>query len=179
MTEHLESLQVQLQSAAHKSQESSEQTAALIQDLSTKIIQLQFLLERRKVQTSVKFLESLRYESMNARESEVKDEHAETFRWILEHDPSNDPDSPRFMEWLESGCGIYWVAGKAGSGESTLMKFLWHHSITRAALHSWAKNHKLVIASHFFRNAGNNKMQMSQMGLFVLCCSRSCVSARI
>ena len=165
MTEDLESLQVQLQKAAHKSQESSEQVSALAQDLSTKIIQLKLIVEGSKVQTSVKILESLRYESMNARESEVKDEHAETFRWILEHDRSNDPDSPRFMEWLESGCGIYWVAGKAGSGKSTLMKFLWHHSTTRAALQYWAKNHKIVIASHFFWNAGNNKMQMSQMGL--------------
>jgi hypothetical protein len=165
MTEDLESLQVQLQKAAHKSQESSEQISALAQDLSTKITQLKLIVEGSKVQTSVKILESLRYESMNARESEVKDEHAETFRWILEHDRSNDPDSPRFMEWLESGCGIYWVAGKAGSGKSTLMKFIWHHSTTRAALRYWAKNHKLVIASHFFWNAGNNKMQMSQVGL--------------
>jgi hypothetical protein len=165
MTEDLESLQVQLQKAAHKSQESSEQISALVQELSTKIIQLKLLVEGSKVYTSVKILESLRYESMNARESEVKDEHAETFRWILEHDRGNDPDSPRFMEWLESGCGIYWVVGKAGSGKSTLMKFLWHHSTTRAALRYWAKNHKLVIASHFFWNAGNNKMQMSQVGL--------------
>ncbi|PMD16751.1 hypothetical protein NA56DRAFT_632624 [Hyaloscypha hepaticicola] len=165
MTENLESLQFQLQEAADKSQESSEQTAALIQDLSTKIIELKLIVEGSKVETSVKILESLRYESMNARESEVKDEHAETFRWILEYDMSNGPDSPRFMEWLVSGCGIYWVAGKAGSGKSTLMKFLWHHSTTRAALRYWARNHKLVIASHFFWNAGNNKMQMSQVGL--------------
>jgi hypothetical protein len=103
MTEDLESLQVQLQKAAHKSQESSEQISALVQELPTKIIQLKLLVEGSKVHTSVKILESLRYESMNARESEVKDEHAETFRWILEHDRGNDPDSPRFMEWLESG----------------------------------------------------------------------------
>ncbi len=75
MTEDLESLQVQLQKAAHKSQESSEQISALAQDLSAKITQLKLIVEGSKVHTSVKILESLRYESMNARESEVKDEH--------------------------------------------------------------------------------------------------------
>lgn len=27
-------------------------------------------------------------------------------------------------EWLESGSGVYWISGKAGSGKSTLMKHL-------------------------------------------------------
>jgi putative ribosome biogenesis GTPase RsgA len=33
--------------------------------------------------------------------------------------------SPKFADWLENDGGIYWIAGKAGSGKSTLMKYLW------------------------------------------------------
>ncbi|KAE9372556.1 hypothetical protein N431DRAFT_483324 [Stipitochalara longipes BDJ] len=145
-TAELESLQVQLRKLNQNLQESSKQAACLLQDLSAKIIQLKLIAEGSKVQTSIDVLESLRYTSMNARQSEVKDEHAETFRWILEHDTSADLRSPKFMEWLESEGGIYWVAGKAGSGKSTLMKFLWHHSKTREALRHWAKGRKLVTA---------------------------------
>ena len=164
MTKKLEDLQRQLKQADRKSKKASGNTAAL-KELSTILTQIKLMLEVNKVELSVKLLESLRYNSIYARQSEVKDEHAETFRWILERDQTRTCDSPRFMEWLDSQGGLYWVSGKAGSGKSTLMKYLWHHTSTRSALRNWAGSRKLVTASHFFWNAGSNVMQMSQIGL--------------
>lgn len=35
-----------------------------------------------------------------------------------------------FVAWLEEGDGLYWIAGKAGSGKSTLMKYIASHPST-------------------------------------------------
>lgn len=45
------------------------------------------------------------------------------------------------------------------------MKFLWQHSNTRVALAKWAGTQRLIVANHFFWNAGSNAMQTSQIGL--------------
>ncbi len=68
------------------------------------------------------------------------------------------------LDWLRTGKGIYWVSGKAGSGKSTLMKYLHNHKETATALRSWAGNKNLVTAGHFFWYAGTD-MQKSQQGL--------------
>lgn len=47
--------------------------------------------------------------------------------------------SARFGEWLQYHNGIFWVEGKAGSGKSTLMKFISGHDMTSKLLLSWAK----------------------------------------
>ncbi|KAF2684967.1 hypothetical protein K458DRAFT_487197 [Lentithecium fluviatile CBS 122367] len=54
--------------------------------------------------------------------------------------------------------------GKAGSGKSTLIRFLHDHERTRDALQSWAGNGSLAIASFFFWNSGA-EIQMSFEGL--------------
>ena len=70
-----------------------------------------------------------------------------------------------FLTWLKSGSQIYHISGKAGSGKSTLMKFLSQHSRVREELESWADPRKLVLASFFFWNSGD-KLQMSLEGLY-------------
>jgi hypothetical protein len=70
-----------------------------------------------------------------------------------------------FLTWLKSGSQIYHISGKAGSGKSTLMKFLSQHSRVREELESWADGRKLVLASFFFWNSGD-KLQMSLEGLY-------------
>jgi hypothetical protein len=54
--------------------------------------------------------------------------------------------------------------GKAGSGKSTLMKFIWQDRRTREILLTWAGMKKLALANFFFWNAGA-KLQKSQVGL--------------
>jgi Arc/MetJ family transcription regulator len=117
-----------------------------------------------------KILESLNFKVMRTRLSDVKQAHAETFRWAVQDLPRSDThQEPGFLDWLEDPNGdIYWIAGKAGSGKSTLMKYLHDHTRVQKSLRVWAatKNTPLIVASHFFWNAGNNILQMSQVGLF-------------
>ncbi|KAL3454592.1 hypothetical protein BJX65DRAFT_301228 [Aspergillus insuetus] len=104
-------------------------------------------------------LESLSFSAMHWRFSSIKKEHKETFRWIFKSHDST------FVEWLKTGNGIYWIEGKAGSGKSTLMKYLVNESHTRTALNQWAgDNRRLLMASCFFWAAGS-PMQRSQEGL--------------
>ena len=105
-------------------------------------------------------LSSLRFDYMAQRQATVEPAHKQTFEWVL------DPSSPvKFDDWLRFQDGIYWVMGKAGSGKSTLMKFLLNHIKTAESLRSWAGPKRLVTASFFFWNAGPS-IQKSQEGLF-------------
>ncbi|KAH6714421.1 hypothetical protein BKA61DRAFT_359607 [Leptodontidium sp. MPI-SDFR-AT-0119] len=70
-----------------------------------------------------------------------------------------------FVAWLRSGNQIYHISGKAGSGKSTLMKFLCQHSRVRKELESWAGEKRLVFAQFFFWNSGE-KLQTSLEGLY-------------
>lgn len=105
-------------------------------------------------------LNSLRFDYINQRQATVEPAHERTFEWIL--DPSS---SVKFDNWARSQNGVYWIMGKAGSGKSTLMKFLLNHTKTAEALKAWAGTKELVTASFFFWNAGPS-VQKSQEGLF-------------
>ena len=105
-------------------------------------------------------LNSLRFQHMAQRQATVEPAHEQTFEWVLK--PSS---RVKFDDWLRFQDGIYWVMGKAGSGKSTLMKFLLNHKKTAESLRSWAGPKRLVTASFFFWNAGSS-MQKSQEGLF-------------
>jgi hypothetical protein len=109
-------------------------------------------------------IRSLKYDQMTARQRSIDDAHKRTFDWLLNSTSDNQNTNHDFVNWLTSGSGIYWVAGKAGSGKSTLMKYLFEHSRTKDYLRTWAGGKKLVMASHYFWIAGS-KMQKSQEGL--------------
>ncbi len=111
-----------------------------------------------------KTLDGLRFQTMRMRELTIVDAHTKTFKWIFDDSQANSRPKINFKRWLLSGNGIYWVAGKAGSGKSTLMKYLVFNESTRNALRSWAGKDSLVVASFFFWNAGT-PMQKSQLGL--------------
>jgi hypothetical protein len=104
------------------------------------------------------FLKSLHFKQIKARQFEVKPAHVNTFEWIFEE------GKLQFLQWLRFPNNIFWVGGKAGSGKSTLMKFLCGHHRTRALLGEWAGQQSIIIASHFFWSAGTS-MQKSQEGL--------------
>ena len=121
-------------------------------------------------------LNSLRFSEMPARHIEIPPAYAQTNRWILEECDS------RFRAWLVGGSRVFWINGKAGSGKSTLMKFLVDSKLTRVLLEDWGevsqeasneeKNRRLMVASHFFWKSGY-PMQKSMMGL------RQCLLYRI
>ena len=113
----------------------------------------------------IAILKLLRFRQMEDRLEEVAPAHRKTFEWIFRDDGETTPWS-NFVQWLRADRppGPYWVRGKAGSGKSTLMKYIGSHPQTRTALLEWAGNVELVTASFFFWNLGTT-MQKSLLGL--------------
>lgn len=72
-----------------------------------------------------------------------------------------------FVNWLRSGDGVFHISGKAGSGKSTLMKFLAREDKTNHQLTQWAKasRKELVFAQYFFWSSGD-ELQRSLEGLY-------------
>ena len=68
-------------------------------------------------------ISSLGYPEMHDRDSKIHDAFSQTFEWALQ-DRSGSVPQHHFLQWLRCGDGVFWVSGKAGSGKSTLMKYL-------------------------------------------------------
>ncbi|KAI5864372.1 hypothetical protein GGS23DRAFT_496621 [Durotheca rogersii] len=75
--------------------------------------------------------------------------------------------SRRLLQFLREGNGTFFVSGKAGSGKSTLMKFLGSETnyVVRDALREWAASYKLVFVSLYFWSAGS-QLQRSLEGFY-------------
>ncbi|KAJ4266003.1 hypothetical protein NW762_003976 [Fusarium torreyae] len=110
-----------------------------------------------------RILQLLWFRCHDDRRINVKDPHFQTLYWAL-----SPPDGclrwDDLNAWLQQASGIYWLSGKAGSGKSTLMKFLREHERTRILLYTWANGSKLILASFFFYALGRSE-QKSQSGL--------------
>jgi hypothetical protein len=70
-----------------------------------------------------------------------------------------------FLTWIKSSNQVYHISGKAGSGKSTLMKFLCQHPRLHKELEAWSGDKKLAFAKFFFWNSGD-KEQRSLEGLY-------------
>ncbi|KAI9660337.1 MAG: hypothetical protein M1821_009687 [Bathelium mastoideum] len=74
-----------------------------------------------------RFLEDLAFPDMGMREMYVHDAAPNTFKWVMESPEWRRPFQPSwddFVLWLRQSHAIYWITGKAGSGKSTLMRYL-------------------------------------------------------
>src|ERR1700733_6219681 len=61
-----------------------------------------------------------------------------------------------FVSWLrDHSQPVFWISGKAGSGKSTLMKYIRRDERTRRYLSDWALGANVVLASFFFFERGN------------------------
>ena len=101
-------------------------------------------------------LDWLYFPMINRRVDDILEAHKKTFDWIFTHN--------RFVDFVERGNGTFWITGKAGSGKSTLMKFLHEHHKTKQLLDRWAGLGDAMIVSFFFWNAGTS-LQKSSEGL--------------
>jgi hypothetical protein len=110
-------------------------------------------------------LRTLRFPTMNHRHVEISQAHHETFSWIFESSPRSG-GCPRhtFLQWLQHGTGLYWINGKAGSGKSTLMKYIFESKKTRDILQNWAQGSNVEMGGFFFWNSGTSE-QKSHTGL--------------
>jgi hypothetical protein len=110
-------------------------------------------------------LQSLRFPTMNDRYETIKAVHTKTFEWIFRKFESNDKPWDDFSDWVQHGEGIYWISGKAGSGKSTLMRYIQDNPRLRTLLRTWtAQDNDLVVAKFFFWISGVSD-QSSQVGL--------------
>ena len=108
-----------------------------------------------------RFLDSLKYNEMNARRSAITIPQEKTFHWIF--DESLDGPWNSFIKWLKYfDKDFYWISGKAGSGKSTLMKYIIDSNETKKTL--LEQNPNTTIVSFFFWNSGTN-MQRSINGM--------------
>ncbi|TGJ64637.1 hypothetical protein EYR41_010681 [Orbilia oligospora] len=88
-------------------------------------------------------LDSLKYDEINSRKTDIRSAHDKTCRWFLKH--------PDYKDWLDPArqsdhCGFLWIRGKPGAGKSTIMKFI--YGKTRKAVRG------AVVASFFFHARG-------------------------
>jgi hypothetical protein len=113
-----------------------------------------------------RFLDSLWFSDYKRRQETIKEAHEKTFQWIFETKETCVEVSrwDDFVRWLEIGHHTYWINGKAGSGKSTLMNYVYQDNRTHNSLKVWAGTKELCTPSFFFWNAGSD-MEKSSGGL--------------
>ena len=111
-------------------------------------------------------LDSLGFAAMQNRQEEVSEAYHTTFEWMFGEPEKEAKPLPwtNFVEWLRHDNGIYWVNGKAGSGKSTLMKYIYNDARTSQFLSQWSGAMPVLVATFFFWNSGTQE-QRSQIGL--------------
>lgn len=134
------------------------------------IAQIREIDQEIRTSVSTELLESLYFLSITERIEAVDESHATTFDWIFRpiEETSQYAEGRRwgdFSQWLQYSKGLYWINGKAGSGKSTLVKYIVNHKKTQLLLKHWAGNSELCSCNFFFWNSGS-KLQCSQAGLF-------------
>lgn len=126
------------------------------------------LAESRDVNRVQTILHSIRYSTIHSRRAAIPKSFADTYEWIFSPDEILYREKGirvGFPQWLRAGNGVFWISGKAGSGKSTLMKFLSSHSRTMESLQTWAGDATIITAAHYFWYYGS-ELERSQVGLF-------------
>jgi hypothetical protein len=125
-------------------------------------------------------LELLYYPSIDDREAGIEETYGETFSWTLEdegfdrlarmrltenHEINESKVDSSFVSWLVSDSDrLFWLSGKAASGKSTLMKYLYNNERTKKKLKKWARGSDPILAAFFFFERGD-VLQKSREGL--------------
>ena len=122
----------------------------------------------RNLAAQEKILDGLQFGQMNDRREQIHEAHDETYRWMLQSLPSGQRRWDCFHTWLTSSSTdqhIYWVHGKAGSGKSTMLKFLHDNIAVDRHLSPWADGCTVLRAVCFFWTPGST-LQKSLSGLY-------------
>ena len=146
---------IQRSNYSPKKQEDVTTVLKLLSDMNSRTSEM-------KIKEAV--LNSLYYPRMQDRREWISEAHVKTFNWVLEGKTLGPTPWSDLKKWLSQEDGIYWLNGKAGSGKSTLMKYINQDERTRKCLEEWASPMTLVVASFYFWNSGTF-MQKSQLGL--------------
>lgn len=112
-------------------------------------------------------LDGLRIATRTKREDRIEIADDDTCSWILSdqcyRDRSDVPPSP-LPQWLLSNEYLFWISGKAGSGKSTLMKYLHRVLKERNYLPNWSNGKPLLVAAFFFFEGGE-ELQKTREGM--------------
>ena len=111
-----------------------------------------------------RLLQDLQFLEMPDRHERIATAHRRTFKWIFESSEGHKVKWTDFVKWLQNDDELYWITGKAGSGKSTLMKYIYGNRRTRKYLKLRDRTLPVITAGFFFWNSGTN-IQMSQQGL--------------
>jgi hypothetical protein len=114
-------------------------------------------------------LEMLHFSNLGRRFEDLRNAHEGTFDWIFSNPEMVLEKEPglkiTFPAWLQTGSGIFHIAGKPGSGKSTLMKYLCRHKDREELLTKWAEGYELLFAKFFFWRIGTSQEEKSLKGL--------------
>ena len=121
-------------------------------------------IEEKQVSFQRKVLDSLHFEKIDDRQNMINKKNEVTLGWVFNNSPQSQSQWSDIPSWLRGPDGLYWVSGKAGSGKSTLMKWLLNESRTKDFLKTWSGDRRLLVANHFFWGPGT-ETQKSLTGL--------------
>ncbi|SMR61740.1 unnamed protein product [Zymoseptoria tritici ST99CH_3D1] len=115
-------------------------------------------------------LSQLRFEEIDRRlhELDQRPSHEKSYLWLdgsIGGARKAGLSPANFGAWLSSPEKLYWISGVAGSGKSTLMKFLYSNEQTATQLDVWRKGGKLLVAAYFFWEVGKIPLLRTQQGL--------------
>lgn len=132
-----------------------------IQNCLQKIDGLRKELPQTRVDTILKWLN---FRQMSWRYEEVPLAFLQTFQWIFQPAQGDLWDDFTAHLTRKDITVPYWINGKAGSGKSTLMKFIVDDPRTEEALRRWAGDEQLLVVNFFFWNMGT-LLQKSNVGM--------------
>ncbi|KAJ9219632.1 hypothetical protein DTO271D3_6675 [Paecilomyces variotii] len=108
----------------------------------------------KSVEERSSYMNSLRFEQMQARQETIKNAHVRTCQWLL--------DRSEYKDWLDfdkfdDHKGFLWIKGKPATGKSTIMKFAYTQTVKKM-------RDKIIIS--FFFNARGEEMERSVLGMY-------------
>lgn len=104
-------------------------------------------------------LDTLWFRKISDRRESISPHHHKTLRWALKPNTNkvNAASWDDLPSWLRRGSGTYWLSGKAGSGKSTLMKYIYSSQLTNEYLLEWANGERLLLCHFFFSGLGSDE----------------------
>lgn len=138
-------------------------------ELTRQLKDLQALMEA--TQQGNYILRRLHFSQICQRESDVEAAEENTFGWIVGDPEPCRLDITRYhafdslRSFLRSDGSIFFFCGKAGSGKSTMMKFLGRHPAVRLGLEEWADGKTLIMVSIFFWSS-DSRLQRTAEGFY-------------
>lgn len=100
------------------------------------------------------YLDSLKFDRIDARHATIKTAHAKTCRWLLTKSEYQDW---RNVDKVSEHHGFLWIKGKPGTGKSTIMKFAYANA---------KKSMTDTIIISFFFNARGEHLEKSVEGMY-------------